>query len=200
VSNSFRTATGRCLIDDETLRIERADRGWLANPRDALTSDEVPPWRKAAVIGVFVAVLTGLGLLVRVAPPWLAGAVVGLLLAAVGWSAYAGRKPEGSITIPLDRVVDVEAHSGIPPGDAPAIRRPLPGGRWGETSLSALSIPYLRLRRLRFGDSPVRPPGDARGREGGDCWRVRHEDVLVLTSSDAPEDVAVASERQATPT
>ncbi|WP_049943324.1 hypothetical protein [Halolamina sp.] len=114
MSNSFRTATGRCLIDDETLRIERADRGWLANPRDALTSDEVPPWRKAAVIGVFVAVLTGLGLLVRVAPPWLAGAVVGLLLAAVGWSAYAGRKPEGSITIPLDRVVDVEAHSGIP--------------------------------------------------------------------------------------
>jgi hypothetical protein len=98
VSNSFRTATGRCLIDDETLRIERADRGWLANPRDALTSDEVPPWRKAAVIGVFVAVLTGLGLLVRVAPPWLAGAVVGLLLAAVGWSAGANLAALAAVT------------------------------------------------------------------------------------------------------
>lgn len=114
MSNSFRTATGRCIVDGDSLRIERG-RSWLANPTDALTSEEIPPWRKAAVVGVFVSLLTALVLLVRLAPAWLSGAVVGLLLAAVAWSAYARRKqPAGSVTLPRSTVVGVDAHDGIP--------------------------------------------------------------------------------------
>lgn len=114
MSNSFRTATGRCVLDGESLTIERG-RGWLSNPTDALTCEEIPPWRKAAVVGVFVALLAGLVLLVRVAPAWLSGAVIGLLLAAVAWSAWAGRKqPSGSVTLPVSKVEGVDAHDGIP--------------------------------------------------------------------------------------
>ena len=114
MSNSFRTATGRCVVDGDSLTIER-ERGWLSNPTDALTSDEIPPWRKAATVGVFVALLAGLVLLVRVAPAWLSGAVIGLLLAALAWSVWAGRKrPAGSVTLPRSTVVGVDAHDGIP--------------------------------------------------------------------------------------
>lgn len=113
MANSFHTATGRCAIDGDSLRIERR-QGWLSTPRDALTNPDIPPWRKAAVVGLFLALLAALVLLVRLAPVWLSGGVIGLLLAAVARSVYAGRKPEGSITLPLDRVVGVEAHGGIP--------------------------------------------------------------------------------------
>lgn len=114
MSNSFRTATGRCVLDGDSLTIERG-RGWLANPKDALTSDEIPPGRKAAVVGVFVALLAAFVLLVRLTPAWLSGAVVGLLLAAVAWSAWAGRaQPAGSVTLPRSKVVGVDAHDGIP--------------------------------------------------------------------------------------
>jgi len=114
VSNSFRTATGRCVVDGDSLTIERG-RGWLANPKDALTSDAIPPWRKAGLVGVLVALLAGLVLLVRVAPAWLSGGVIGLVLAAVAWSAWADRKkPSGSVTLPLSKVEGVDAHGGIP--------------------------------------------------------------------------------------
>ena len=113
MANSFRTATGRCAIDGDSLHIERR-QGWLSTPRDALTNSEIPPWRKAATVGLFLALLAGLVLLVRLAPVWLSGGVIGLLLAVVARSVYTGRTPEGGLTLPLDRVVGVEAHGGIP--------------------------------------------------------------------------------------
>jgi hypothetical protein len=115
VSNSFRTKTGRCLVDSEHLRIEHEDRGWLATMRDALTTAEIPVWRRAAVVLFYVTLLGGAAIGVRVAPPWLSGAVAGLLLAGVAWSRYLGRNaPTASLAIPREKVVGVDAHDGVP--------------------------------------------------------------------------------------
>lgn len=115
VSNSFRTKTGRCLVDSEHLRIEHEDRGWLATVRDALTSEEIPAWRRAPVVLFYVTLLAGAALGLRVAPPWLSGAVVGLLLVAVVWSFFLGRNgPMEPLAIPRENVVGVDAHDGLP--------------------------------------------------------------------------------------
>ncbi len=115
VSNSFRTKTGRCLVDSEQLRIEYENRGWLATVREALTSTEIPAWRRAAVVLFYVTLLAGGALGLNVAPPWLSGAVVGLLLAGVAWSLYLGRNGSNeSLTIPREKVVGVDAHDGLP--------------------------------------------------------------------------------------
>lgn len=115
MSNSFRTKRGRVVLDSERLRIEDEGRGWLATVRDALTSEAIPAWRRGAVVLFYVTLLAGAALGVRVAPAWLSGAVVGLLLAAALWSRYLGRNaPTESLDIPREKVVGVEAHTGLP--------------------------------------------------------------------------------------
>jgi len=114
VTNSFCTDRGRVVLDSERLRIEDAGRGWLATLRDALTSEEIPGWRRAAVVLCYLALLAGATLLLRVAPAWLSGGVLALLLAVVAWSLYRGRgRTTGSLAIPRENVVDVTAHRGL---------------------------------------------------------------------------------------
>jgi hypothetical protein len=115
VSDSFRTKTGRCVVEEGRIRIEDDDRGWVATLRDAVTSEAVPAWRRLAVVLFYVTLLTGVVLAGRLLPPWLSGAVVGLLLAAVAWSVYQGRNgAQRSVTIPLSKVERVDPHYGIP--------------------------------------------------------------------------------------
>lgn len=116
VANSFRTATGRCVVVDGAVRFEDDDAGRLGTLREALTADEIPAWRRAATVLCFVALLAGVVLVVRVVPAWLVGAAAGLLLAAYAWGWYTGRdRPAGDdAEMPLDDVVGVEAHGGIP--------------------------------------------------------------------------------------
>lgn len=115
VDNSFRTSRGRVVLDAEHLRIEDAGRGRLRTLRDAFTSEEISEWRRAAVILCCLALFAGAALLLQATPTWLSGGAVGLLLAVGAWSLYRGRNgTTGSLAIPRDKVVGVEARPGFP--------------------------------------------------------------------------------------
>lgn len=116
MSDSFRTKAGRCVVSEGTIHLDSDGMGWLATLRDALTTDEIPLWRRASVVLFYVALVAGIVLAVRVAPPWLPGAAAGLLLAAFAWSWYAerNREVEPVEEIPLSDVVSVEPYFGLP--------------------------------------------------------------------------------------
>ncbi|MFB6221251.1 MAG: hypothetical protein ABEH90_07410 [Halolamina sp.] len=115
MSDSFRTNGGRCVVEEGHIRIEDRGRGWLATLREALTSEDIPPWRRLGVALFYVTLLAGVLLVARLAPVWLSGAALGLLLAVGVWSASRRRSAaEKSVVIPLSKVESVEARAGIP--------------------------------------------------------------------------------------
>lgn len=115
VANSFRTRTGRCLVVDGTITIDSDGAGRLGTLREALTSDAIPPWRRAATVLFLVAVVAALFFAVQVLPAWLPGAVAGLVLALLVWSWYGrrGRRPDEE-EIAVENVVGVDAYAGVP--------------------------------------------------------------------------------------
>lgn len=115
VDDSFRTSYGRVVLDADHLRIEDEGRGWLLTFHDAFTSEEIPVWRRVAVVLCCLALFAGAALLLQAAPAWLSGGVVGLLLVGGVWSLYCGRNgTTGSLAIPRQRIVDIEARPGFP--------------------------------------------------------------------------------------
>lgn len=116
MANSFRTTRGRCVVADGTVRFESDDAGRFGTVREVLTTDEIPAWRRLAVVLLVVAAVAGIALAVQSVPAWATGAAAGLLLALLGWSWYTGRhRPDpGEVTVPKTDVVGVDAHAGIP--------------------------------------------------------------------------------------
>lgn len=116
MANSFRTKTGRCVLADGTVHFERDGAGRLGTVREALTTAEIPVWRRIAVVLFGIAVLAGGVLLVQTAPAWLSGVVAGLLLVLLGRSWYTARnRPDNDeVEIPKTDVSGVDPHAGIP--------------------------------------------------------------------------------------
>ncbi len=115
MSDSFRTKTGRCAIEEGHVRLETGNRGWVATVHDAVTATAVPPWRRAVVVLCYAALLVGTAVVAGRLAPWLSGAVLGLVMAVVAWRTYdRQRSPQKSVEIPLSRVESVEARDGIP--------------------------------------------------------------------------------------
>lgn len=117
MANSFRTKTGRCLVADGTVRFDADSAGWLGTLREALTSDDIPVWRRVAVVLFYVAFVAAVVFAVRILPAWVSGVFIGLLLAIyVGsWYGDRKRKRDDDLEIPIEDVVGVDPHPGFPP-------------------------------------------------------------------------------------
>lgn len=115
MANSFRTTTGRCLVVDGTITLERDGAGRLGTLREALTSGAIPAWRRVATVLFLLAAVAAAAFAVQVLPAWASGVAVGLLLAVLAWSWYGrGRAGTDEEEIAVEDVVGVDAHSGVP--------------------------------------------------------------------------------------
>lgn len=115
MANSFRTTTGRCLVVDGTITLERDGAGRLGTLREALTSGAIPAWRRVATALFLVAAVAAAVFAAQVLPAWASGVAVGLLLAVLAWSWYGrGRAGTDEEEIAVEDVVGVDAHSGVP--------------------------------------------------------------------------------------
>ena len=116
MANSFRTTRGRCVLADGTVRFDQDGAGRFGTVREALTTGEIPAWRRVAFVLLVVAAVSGAVLVVRSVPAWATGAAAGLVLALMGWSWYTDRNRPGAdeVEIPKTDVVSVEAHAGLP--------------------------------------------------------------------------------------
>lgn len=113
MTDAFRTKTGRCKLADGVVRFERRPGGALGTLREAVTAEDVPVERRAAVALGVAALVAGAVLAVRVLPAWALGVVVGLLAAWGAWRYRASRTagPDDD-EVALEDVVAVEAHAG----------------------------------------------------------------------------------------
>lgn len=116
MANSFRTTRGRCVVAEGTVRFEHDGDGWFGTVREALTTGEIPAWRRLAFVLLLVAAVSGAVLAVQTVPVWVTGVAAGLLLALLGWSWYVGRNrpDDDEVTVDKTDVVGVDAHAGVP--------------------------------------------------------------------------------------
>lgn len=113
MSNWFRTAAGRVVLDDDRLRIERRPTGAFGTFRDALVAGDVPLHRRALTALVLLAALGALGEALLSVPLPVAVAVAvlpGTVVARV--ALRTTRNGVETVTVPLDDVVGVEVESG----------------------------------------------------------------------------------------
>ncbi|MFB6178984.1 MAG: hypothetical protein ABEI77_04590 [Halorientalis sp.] len=115
VSGSFRTKTGHCRLDGESIELTHDATGNLGNVYDGLVGGDGDAIRILATWAAFAVAIAiaGLGLWFV---PWFAPAVAAISVAVIGVSYY--RKYQYNFTdddtIPLGTVRDVTFTSGIP--------------------------------------------------------------------------------------
>lgn len=114
-TGEFRTKTGRCLIDDDAIRLEHRSTGDLRNVYDGLIGGRGRLRRKGLAWGVTLAMLAVVGAGVYFVP-WFGAFLTLAIVAAFAVSYYRKRKYRFTDTdeIPLDAVESVAYRSGVP--------------------------------------------------------------------------------------